>query len=281
MSSLFRSLSLCLATCILTYLNLPTASADSIITFGGDYSFMSRDGFGYDGTDYISVPDLFDESKLTGGKFIGSYFVPTAKPPTNYAFNSITYSFPKPYGFTFSLYDAQGNVVVEGSGPTSGARASVDNNGNLIDFNNNIIGKYDLVELDGKVSSLTGLSTPAPLYGPPDLFIGYSGFRFNSFSTPSIFNYINDLNLPTDPAVYLSFPGRTFSTGAFWGSGDYNDQNDPFLALDNTVFYNINRVSVTTVVPEPSSIALFVAIFVSGAGIALRRRRRVSMRAVH
>lgn len=105
------------------------------------------------------------------------------------------------------------------------------------------------------------------------MFVGNASFDFQNFTIlPVIPTNVNDLNLPTDAATYLSFPSRTFRIGAFWGSGDYLDQSAPFQYIDSSVTYNITGVAVTAV-PEPGNVALFVSMTLAGAGFLACRRR--------
>lgn len=54
-------------------------------------------------------------------------------------------------------------------------------------------------------------------------------------------------NLPTDAATYLKFPQKTFSVGAFWGSGDYTRLIHSFQYDDSHIYYVITGVLITSV----------------------------------
>ncbi len=248
------------------------ASADSRFTFTGDFDSVSNDAYAFDGADTTNLPGLFDG--LRGGSFRATYTVPTLIAPTNPAFNFASYTFGAPYGLTYTLYDATGAAVMTGAGDPRYNRAFVYNNAPTTDINNTLLGYFDGVELTGYAGQLSGLQTPAPLYGTPDVFTGSAALRFTHFTDlPDIPADVSDLNLPLDTAAYLGFPGKRFSVGAFWGSGDYNDQSNAFQYIDSTVFFAVRGVSITAVVPEPGSPALLLGLGGSGAALILRRRR--------
>ena len=269
MSVLLRSLGLSLTTCALLVVTAPVVSADSLITMTGDFRSIYNDSYAFDGTDFTDLPGLFDG--LAGGTFRATYFVPTVVPPADPTFNFASYQLSIPYGMTFTLYDRDGIAVTQGKGDTTAARASVYNNVPVFS-NGNLLGHYDGVDLSGRPGELTGLQTPTALYGTPDFVVGYDSFRFNNIFGPYSPDHLNSLNLPTDAATYLSFPSKTFNVGAFWGSGDYMDQGNPFQYDDSNIYYNIRGITITAV-PEPGALALLLGVGVSGVGLLMRRRR--------
>lgn len=122
-----HSVRLCIALCAALMLaGARAASADSLLTFTGDFKSVFDDAYAYDGTDFTTLPGLFDG--LTGGTFRAAFTVPTVVPPTNPTFNFASYSFPAAYGLTFTLYDNNGQIVSKGTGKTSSAGAYVYNN---------------------------------------------------------------------------------------------------------------------------------------------------------
>jgi len=270
MSVSLRSVSLGLTTCALFMITAPVVSADTMFTMTGDFRSVYNDSYAFDGTDFTDLPGLFDG--LIGGTFRATYFVPTVVPPTDPTFNFASYRFPAPYGMTFTLYNRDGVAVTQGRGDTTYASATVSNNVPVTNSSGNLLGLFDEVELAGYPGELTGLQKPTALYGTPDFFIGYSSFRFNNLFGPYLPDLLNSLNLPTNAATYLSFPSKTFTAGAFWGSGDYNDQGNPFQYDDSHIYYDIRGITSITAVPEPGTFALLLGFGVSGVGLLMRRR---------
>lgn len=74
----------------------------------------------------------------------------------------------------------------------------------------------DQVFLSSLVNATTNIHVPAPLYSStPDIFSAASVSCYSYVDANT--NFLTDLQIPIDPAIYLAFPNRFFEVyDYFW-----------------------------------------------------------------
>lgn len=239
---------------------VPALAQDYLITISGPYRSFTNDGGFFDGTDSGPLDPIYNIPRLTGGTFTATFrFQAVTTPPAG---DFAGYSFDQSSGLTYDLLDSTGALVHRGTSP-SAAGATVTNN---FSFNGNP--PSDSVSMFGFVRNVTGLVTPAPLYGPGEVGAIQSSVGFGGAVTPGS-DFLTDLSIPLSASTYLSFPNRTFRAAAYFGDGDFFDFIEPYQYIESSVTYGITSVGVTQV-PTPGAGTVLGLCGLMGA----RRRRR-------
>jgi hypothetical protein len=235
------------------------ASADFIMSVSGEFESFTSFSVQFDGANTVedALPPLFNVDQLAGGSFAATFSFPSTDPPPSGNFAS--YVFGPGFGLSYTLFDASGGVVHQGSNPSDAGATVLD------DFAP-AGSPVDAVNLFSFVNDVSGLITPPALYSPvPDVFALQSTVGFNGEVSASA-NYITGLSIPVDASTYLSFPERIFTTGMTFGDGDWKNGVEPFQYVETSLSYTITTVSI---VPAPASLIIVLAGII-GAG---RRRR--------
>jgi hypothetical protein len=263
-----------LILCLLTLISKPAAAQSLVFTFGGDYNpfYSYNGGSAFDGTDYTDLPPILDLAALEGGTFTATFTVPAAPTPSSQTSTHATYDFSPASSIQFTLYDAAGQVKYQSSGSAAFTQGNVYRNAyrypSFVSYEDQVV--YTC--LDG--FTVSGV-TPPP--GTSDLG-PISQFNFNISTTDvmgATHNYLSDLSFPTDPATYLNFTQRLFNVDVAYGDGDTVNGVGPYRFFNTSAYYTVNSVRVTSVVPEPGTLALFSI----GGALVLRhclRRRRLA-----
>ncbi len=253
------AIALATAAVALGTLATPVFAQDYLITISGPYRTFANEGYSFDGTNNGTLDPIYNIPRLTGGTFSATFRFQavTNPPPGDFA----GYDFTPPAGLTYDLFDSTGALVHRGMSP-SNAGATVTNN---FSFNGNPPG--DSVSMFSFVTNVSGLLTPAPLYGPGEVGAIQSSIGFGGVVSPGS-DYLTDLSIPLSASTYLSFPNRTFRTAAYFGDGDFFDFIDPYQYIETSVTYGITSVSVMQV-PTPGAAGVLTL-----AGLMVARRRR-------
>lgn len=241
----------------------PTAiAADYEMIASGPLISASSDSSTFDGTNHGMLPPALNLSALDGGSFTATFRFSTVTP---IAGSLALYPLLPPAGMTsFDLRNPAGQVVHHGSGPFE-ADATVENNYGSPPFS------VDQVFLASQVNSITGSIIPAPIYSPSGDLILATDLSFSGYVSGGT-QYLTDLSIPTNPAIYLAFPNRTFDLLIEFGDGDYLDQIGPYQLIDTVAQYEITSLAVTRV-PEAGLISV---LFPALSAVAIRRRRTAS-----
>ncbi|MBY0310707.1 MAG: hypothetical protein K2W85_01415 [Phycisphaerales bacterium] len=250
----------CVGLAALGILAAPAIAQDYLITISGPYRTFANEGFSFDGTTNGTLDPIYNIQRLTGGTFSATFRFQAVTSPAPGDFAG--YDFTPPAGLTYDLFDSAGALVHRGTSP-SNAGATVTNN---FSFNGNP--PSDSVSMFSFVRNVTGLVTPAPLYGPGEVGAIQSSIGFGGVVSPGN-DYLTDLSIPLSASTYLSFPNRTFRTAAYFGDGDFFDFLDPYQYIETSVTYGITSVNVTQV-PAPGA----ASVLGLGGLLAARRRRR-------
>jgi len=233
-------------------------AADYEMVASGPLVSVLSESSTFDGTNHGTLPPALDLGALDGGSFTATFQFSTVTPiPGNIA----GYPLLPPAGMTsFDLRNAAGQVVHHGGGPFD-AGVTVENNYGAAPFS------VDQVFLASQVSSITGSIIPAPIYSPPGDLILATDLSFSGYVSGGT-QYLNDLSIPTDPAIYLPFPNRTFDLLIEFGDGDYIDQIGPYQLVDTIAQYEITSLTIT---PVPEAGLVWVLLPAAPA-VAMRRR---------
>jgi hypothetical protein len=241
---------------------IPTVrAADYLITASGPFLSMTSDSDTFDGTSHGTLPSILDPAPLEGGSFRATFRFTAVTPDVG---ENAYYELPAPSGMTCDLLDSAGNVVHH-AGKATSPNAYLSNNAGGAPY----IVDQVLVSSD---NALTGTNFPTALPGStPDVYsvLDLSWFGYVDTNV----NYLDDLSIPTDAAIYNAFPNRVFDIYLEFDDGDFIDQIGPYQYVNSIGQYQIDSLTVTQVVPEPITISLIVVAPL----LLLRRHHRANV----